>query len=63
VESLLAIVDERSSYDDVAKAAALNAVQEIKANLVPVTATSPNEETKAHRAHIVYLVTKALKAD
>jgi hypothetical protein len=61
VESLLQMLDPRSGYDDVARAAALNAAQKIKAQLA--TATSINEETKAHRAHLVYLITKALKAN
>lgn len=61
VESLLFILDARSGYDDVAKAAALNAVQKLKAQ--EATAIFVNEETKAHRTHLVYLIAKALKAD
>lgn len=59
VESLLYITDNRSGYDDVAQAAALYAVQKIKAELT--TALSPNDETKAHRAHLLFLIEKALK--
>jgi hypothetical protein len=60
-EALLSITDERSMYDDIAKAAALNAVQKIKAQ----TAVAPfvNEETGAHRAHLVHLINKALKSE
>ncbi|HUQ96034.1 MAG TPA: zinc-dependent metalloprotease, partial [Chitinophagaceae bacterium] len=60
-ESLLQLLDERSNYDAVSKAAALRAIQKLKADLA--TAVSPNEETKAHRAHLFYVITKALKAD
>jgi len=59
VESLLDIIDARSPYDDVAKAAALNAVQKIKTQLA--TAIAANEETKAHRNLLVFRITKALQ--
>ena len=60
VKALLSINDTRSStYDDVARAAALNAVKKIKAQML--TAVSTNEETKAHRASIVHLINTALE--
>ena len=61
VKGLLGIVgDKMSQYDDVSQAAALNTVRKIKAQMQ--TATSPNEETKAHRANVVFMITTALEA-
>lgn len=60
VESLLNMLGEKSAYDDVAKAAALNAVRKIKTQLA--TAVSSNEETRAHRAALVFQINKALEA-
>ncbi|MEI9810782.1 MAG: hypothetical protein WDO16_24540 [Bacteroidota bacterium] len=48
-----------AAYDDVAKAAALNTLKKIKALLA--TAVSINEETKAHRANLVFLINNALE--
>lgn len=60
VKALLNIVDTKMPiYDDVARAAALNAVKKIKAQMA--TAVSTNEETKAHRANIVYLINSTLE--
>jgi hypothetical protein len=59
VQNLLTIMDPKSAYDDVAKAAALNAVQKIKTQMETVALS--NEETKAHRAHLVYLINRALE--
>jgi hypothetical protein len=59
VKGLLEILEPKSSqYDDVAKAASLNAVKKIKAEMS--TAVFGNEETKAHRANIVFLIDEAL---
>lgn len=61
VKSLLNMQDPKSQmFDDVAKAGALNTVRKIKSLLG--TAISTNEETKAHRANIVYLINYALEA-
>ena len=60
VESLLNILGEKSAYDKVAQAAALNAVRKIKTQLV--SAVSTNEETRAHRAALVFGINKALEA-
>jgi hypothetical protein len=61
VKGLLNICDPKSPmFDDVAKAGALNAVRKIKTLMA--TAVSTNEETKAHRANIVYLINNALEA-
>lgn len=61
VKGLLSIQDPKSSmYDDVAKAGALNTLRKIKTLMA--TAVSTNEETKAHRANIVYLINYGLEA-
>ena len=61
VKNLLNIQDPKTSmYDDVAKAGALNALKKIK-TLVS-TALSTNEESKAHRANIIYLINYGLEA-
>jgi len=60
VKQLATIVDPKISfYDDVAKAAALNALKKVK--LMMATAVSLNEETKAHRGNLVFLVNNALE--
>lgn len=59
VKALLGMIGERSMYDDVAKAAALNTVKKIKAQMT--TAVATNEETKAHRANIIYIINKELE--
>ncbi|MEI9909325.1 MAG: zinc-dependent metalloprotease [Bacteroidota bacterium] len=48
-----------AGFDDVAKAAALNTLKKVKALLA--TAVSTNEETKAHRANLVFLINNALE--
>lgn len=57
VRGLASMVDSKE-YDDVAKAAALNTLKKIKAQLA--TAVSTNEETKAHRAALLFSINKAL---
>ena len=60
VKGLISIVkDPVNQYDDVAKAAALHAIKKIKTQMA--TAISSNEETKAHRANLVFLVNAALE--
>jgi hypothetical protein len=60
VKFLLSIVENKfSSYDDVSSAGALNAVKKIKTQLSG--AVSTNEETKAHRTNLVYLINRALE--
>jgi len=59
VKGLLDIVtDKMGLYDDMAQAAALNTVKKIEAQMA--TAVSTNEETKAHRANIVFLIKNGL---
>jgi hypothetical protein len=54
----LASVLSASSYDDVSKAAARYTLKKIKAKLAAAPATA-NEETKAHRASLVYKIDNA----
>ena len=59
VRQLVAMIDPKTQqFDDVAKAAALHTLKKIKAQLA--TAVSTNEETKAHRANLVYLINNGL---
>lgn len=61
VKGLLSMQDPKNQmFDDIAKAGALNTVRKIKTLLS--SALSTNEETKAHRANIVYLINYALEA-
>ncbi|POY37455.1 Matrixin [Solitalea longa] len=47
-----------AGYDNASKAAAYNALKKIKTSLA--TAASPDEQTKAHRAYISFMIEKAL---
>ena len=47
-----------AGYDDVAKADALYSLKKIKSMLT--TAASPDEDTKAHRANLVFLIDQAI---
>jgi hypothetical protein len=59
VKGLVGIMDYKSPmYDDVSRAAALSTVKKIKGQLA--TAVSTNEETKAHRAGLLFLINQAL---
>ncbi len=56
------IMDSKNQdYDDVAKAAALNTVKKLKVQLA--AAVSLNEETKAHRGNLLYIINKALETN
>ncbi len=46
-------------YDDIARAASLYTLKKIKTGLA--TAVSLNEETKAHRANLLFLINNALE--
>jgi hypothetical protein len=62
VEGLASIIQPDGAgalYDDVAKAAALNTLKKVKALLA--TAVSTNEETKAHRGNLVFLINKSME--
>jgi Met-zincin/Domain of unknown function (DUF5117) len=58
VKGLINIVESKGQYDDVATAAALNTLKKIKTKLV--TAISTNEESKAHRGNLSFLINNAL---
>jgi hypothetical protein len=58
VKNLASIADPKSSVDDVSRAAARYSLVKLKSKLA--TAVSPNEETKAHRTNLKFLVDDAL---
>ncbi|TKK71534.1 DUF5117 domain-containing protein [Ilyomonas limi] len=58
VDDLSDIVKDTRYYDYVSKAAALASLKKIKSMMT--TAVSTNEQTKAHRGNIVFMIDKAL---
>jgi Met-zincin/Domain of unknown function (DUF5117) len=61
VKQAAMIMDPKSiGYDDVARAAALNTLKKLKTQLA--TAVSTNEETKAHRGNLVFLINNAMES-
>jgi Met-zincin/Domain of unknown function (DUF5117) len=61
IKQVAMIMDSKNpGYDDVARAAALNSVKKLKAQLA--AAVSLNEETKAHRGNLLYIINNALEA-
>jgi hypothetical protein len=61
VRGLASIVNSPGTYDNASKAAALAALRKIRTVLV--AAVSPDEQTKAHRASLIFTIDKALKVD
>jgi hypothetical protein len=59
VKNLLQLFDDRAPVDDVSKAAALYTSRNLKTKLLLPVAS--NEETKAHRANLVFLINNALE--
>jgi len=58
VKSLANILSSpMAGYDEVAKADALYSLKKIKSMLA--TAASPDEDTKAHRTNLVFLIDQA----
>ncbi len=57
VESLAQITNSKGNIDDIARASARYTLKKIKAKLA--TANSSNEETKAHRSSLIYLIDDA----
>jgi hypothetical protein len=55
------MIAANSPVDDVSKAATLYTLKKLRTKLSG--AVSTNEETKAHRANMIYLIDKALKTD
>ncbi|MNJ04648.1 hypothetical protein D3C73_1655020 [compost metagenome] len=50
------MVNNPAGFDNASRAAAFNTLKKIKTSMA--TAASPDEQTKAHRTYIVYLVDK-----
>ncbi|MEO6734231.1 MAG: zinc-dependent metalloprotease [Ferruginibacter sp.] len=59
VKNLLLMVEDRPNVDEMSKAAALYTSRNIKAKLLLPVAS--NEETKAHRANLVFLINNTLE--
>jgi hypothetical protein len=58
VKGIINISGSTAGYDEASKAAAYSTLKKIKTLLG--TAVSPNEQTRAHRANLVFLIDKAL---
>lgn len=58
VKGAISIVESKSGYDNASRSAAYNTLRKIKTLLG--TAVSPNEQTKAHRSMLLFLIDKAL---
>lgn len=58
VKSVAAILNTAPGYGNATKAASLNTLKKVKTLLA--TATSPNEQTKAHRLNLNFIIDKAL---
>ncbi len=59
VKGAAVIANSAQGYDNASKAAALNTIKKIKSQLA--TAVSTNEQTKAHRANLIFIIDKALE--
>ncbi|MDB5190945.1 MAG: Matrixin [Segetibacter sp.] len=60
VKNTLALIDPKAPVDEMSKAAALYTIKKLKAKLA--VAVAGNEETKAHRANLVFIINNALEA-
>ncbi|MDP4215809.1 MAG: zinc-dependent metalloprotease [Bacteroidota bacterium] len=58
VKKIIGISEATTGYDNPSREAAYNTLRKIKALLA--TMTSPNEQTRAHRASLTFLIDKAL---
>lgn len=58
VKNLTDIIGERSTYDEVSKAAARSSLKKIRTKLA--AANGGNEETKAHRGNLIFMIDKSL---
>lgn len=58
VKGAAGIANATQGYDNASKSAALSTLKKIKTQLA--TAVSTNEQTKAHRANLIFLIDKAL---
>lgn len=60
IESLVSAVGSKSRYDDISKGMVVYELQRIQRSLK--SASSPDTLTKAHRAHLLWMIEKALEA-
>ena len=58
IKGVATIANSTAGYDDATKAAALNTLKKVKTSLA--SAVSPNEQTKAHRVQLNFIIDKAL---
>jgi hypothetical protein len=58
VKGAAAIVEAKTGYDNASKAAALHTLKKVKSMLAG--ASSPDEQTRAHRSNLVFLIDKAI---
>lgn len=61
VKGAVSLLNPQAPIDDVSKAAALYTIKKLRTKVA--AAVSTNEETKAHRANLLFLIDKALKTD
>lgn len=61
VKGAASLLNPQAPIDDVSKAAALYTIKKLRTKLA--AAVSTNEETKAHRANLIFLIDKALKTN
>lgn len=58
VKGAISIVESKTGYDNASRSAAYNTLRKIKSMLA--TAVSPNEQSRAHRSMLVFMIDKAL---
>jgi len=61
VKGAASLLAPTAPLDDVSKSATLYTLKKLRTKLA--AAVSPNEDTKAHRAHLLFIIDKALKVD
>lgn len=58
VKGAISIVEAKAGYDNPSKSAAYNTLRKVRTMLG--TAVSPNEQTRAHRSMLIFMIDKAL---
>jgi hypothetical protein len=58
VKGAISILESKTGYDNAARSGAYNTLRKIRTMLA--TAVSPNEQTRAHRSMLVFMLDKAL---
>lgn len=61
VKGAAGLLAPTAPLDDLSKSATLYTLKKLRTKLT--AAVSPNEDTKAHRAHLLFIIDKALKVD